>query len=102
MSVAGNSIPRRDDFLILFYSRDYMTKKRTAAALILTGFLFAAGGLFAQNHAANPAEFAVTNADGLSLPRPVDSGAIPVFKITPGESKIKFDVEASVSIVGTF
>ena len=27
---------------------------------------------------------------------------VPVFKITPVESKIKFDVEASVAIVGTF
>ena len=79
-----------------------MTKINVAAALILTGFLFAAGELFAQNHAADPAEFVLANAGGLSVPHPVDSGPIPVFKITPGESKIKFDVEASVAIVGTF
>ena len=27
---------------------------------------------------------------------------VPVFKVTPGQSNIKFDVEASVSIAGTF
>jgi polyisoprenoid-binding protein YceI len=33
---------------------------------------------------------------------PQDSAAIPVFKITPVESKIKFGVKASVPIEGTF
>jgi polyisoprenoid-binding protein YceI len=27
---------------------------------------------------------------------------VPVFEITPGESSVKFDVEASVAIKGTF
>ena len=38
------------------------------------------------------------------VPAPVqsDEGAIPVFKITPVESAINFDVEASVAIKGTF
>ena len=35
------------------------------------------------------------------LPSPIHAQA-PVFAITPGESKIKFDVKASVAIVGTF
>jgi polyisoprenoid-binding protein YceI len=30
------------------------------------------------------------------------SAAVPVFKVIPVESKIKFDVEASVAITGTF
>jgi polyisoprenoid-binding protein YceI len=31
-----------------------------------------------------------------------DTEGVPVFKITPADSTVKFDVEASVSIVGTF
>jgi polyisoprenoid-binding protein YceI len=37
----------------------------------------------------------------LAQTAPADSG-VPVFKITPGVSNIKFDVEASVAIAGTF
>jgi polyisoprenoid-binding protein YceI len=37
-----------------------------------------------------------------SAARPQDPAAIPIFKITPVESKIKFGVKASVPIEGTF
>jgi polyisoprenoid-binding protein YceI len=79
-----------------------MKKINTKATLILNGFLFAAGASFAQNDAASPTHFVAAPPGGSSVSRPQDAGAIPVFKITPAESKIKFDVEASVSIVGTF
>ncbi len=72
-----------------------------AAALLLSGLLFAAEA-FAQNNAANLMHLVAAYAGGPSVSRPQDAGAIPVFEITPAESKIKFDVEASVSIVGTF
>jgi polyisoprenoid-binding protein YceI len=79
-----------------------MIKMNIAAALLLSGLLFAAGASFAQNNAANLMHLVAAYAGGSSVSRPQDAGAIPVFKITPAESKIKFDVEASVSIVGTF
>jgi len=72
------------------------------ATLILSGLLFAAGASFAQNGAAKPTHLLATHEGLSSMPRPEDSGAIPIFKITPTGSNIKFDVEASVSIVGTF
>jgi polyisoprenoid-binding protein YceI len=37
-----------------------------------------------------------------SAPRAQAPAGVPVFEITPTESKIKFDVEASVAIEGTF
>jgi polyisoprenoid-binding protein YceI len=37
-----------------------------------------------------------------SAPRGQAPEGVPVFEITPAESKIKFDVEASVAIEGTF
>src|ERR1700751_2900548 len=78
-----------------------MIKIKFAAALLLGGLLFAAEA-FAQNNAANLIPLVAAKAGGSSVSRPQDAGAVPVFKITPEESKIKFDVEASVSIVGTF
>src|ERR1700758_1309036 len=78
-----------------------MIKINLAAALILSGVSFAAES-FAQNNAANLMPLVAAYAGGSSVSRPQDAGAIPVFKISPEESKIKFDVEASVSIVGTF
>ena len=79
-----------------------MKKINTKATLILIGLLFATGTWFAQNGAVKPTHLLAAHEGLSSIPRPEDSGAIPVFKITPAESKIKFDVEASVSIVGTF
>jgi len=38
----------------------------------------------------------------LSLAQAQAPAGVPVFKVTPGQSNIKFDVEASVSIAGTF
>jgi len=38
----------------------------------------------------------------LSIDRTQAAEGVPVFKITPAESSIKFDVEASVAIKGTF
>lgn len=78
-----------------------MTTINTLAALIL-GLLCAAEGSFAKNDAASPTQFVAAYASGSSASRAQDSGTIPVFKISPQESKIKFDVEASVAIVGTF
>jgi len=37
-----------------------------------------------------------------TIARAQSPSGIPVFNITPGESKIKFDVEASVAIEGSF
>jgi polyisoprenoid-binding protein YceI len=79
-----------------------MKKSFTKANLILSGLLFAAGTSCAQNGAAKPTHLLAARESGSSVPRPEDSGAIPIFKITPVGSKIKFDVEASVAIVGTF
>jgi polyisoprenoid-binding protein YceI len=79
-----------------------MIKMNTKAALMLSGFLFASGAAFAQNGAAKPADLLAAHKSGSYVPRPADSEAIPVIKITPAESKIKFDVKASVAIVGTF
>ena len=78
-----------------------MIKIKFAAALLLGGLLFAAEA-FAQNNAANLMHLLAAYAGESSVSRPQDAGAVPVFKITPEESKIKFDVEASVSIVGSF
>src|SRR5260370_8646170 len=78
-----------------------MIKIKFAAAPLLGGLLFAAVA-FAQNNAANLMHLVAAYAGGSSLAGPQDAGAFPVFRIDPGESKIKFDVEASVSIVGTF
>jgi polyisoprenoid-binding protein YceI len=78
-----------------------MIRISLAAALILSGVPFAAES-FAQSNAANLMHLVAAYAGGSSISRPQDAGAIPVFKISPTESKIKFDVEASVSIVGTF
>jgi polyisoprenoid-binding protein YceI len=60
-----------------------MITRNATAALMLSGFLFA-------------------SENGSSVTRPQDTKAIPVFKITPLQSEIKFDVEASVDIAGTF
>jgi len=79
-----------------------MTKLTVAAALTLSGFLFAGQALFAQHDAGKPTQLAVANPGGGSVPQPSDTQEVPVFKITPTDSKVKFDVEASVSIVGTF
>jgi len=38
----------------------------------------------------------------VSLGRAQSADGVPVFKVTPVESAIKFDVEASVAIKGTF
>jgi polyisoprenoid-binding protein YceI len=78
-----------------------MVRINFAAVLILSGVPFAAES-FAQNNAANLMHLVVAYAGGSPVSRPQDAGTIPVFKISPAESKIKFDVEASVSIVGTF
>ena len=37
-----------------------------------------------------------------SIARAQSPAGVPIFKITPGESKIRFDVEASVAIEGAF
>lgn len=79
-----------------------MTKLTVATALFLSGFFFAGQALFAQPDAGKPRQLAVASAGGAPVPHPSDTQEIPVFKITPAESKVKFDVEASVSIVGTF
>ncbi|HET6931266.1 MAG TPA: YceI family protein [Candidatus Acidoferrum sp.] len=73
-----------------------------AVALILSGFLFAGEALLALNDAEKPALFVAAGENRSSIARPQDTQAVPVFKITPVESKIKFDVEASVDIAGTF
>src|ERR1700747_905344 len=78
-----------------------MIKITLKAAMLLSGLLFAPE-TFAQNNAANLLHLVAAYAGGSFVSRPQDAGAIPVFKISPTESKIKFDVEASVSIVGTF
>ena len=78
-----------------------MIKINITAALILSGVRFAAES-FAQNNAANLMHLVAAYAGGSSVSRSQDAGAIPVFKISPAESKVKFDVEASVSIVGRF
>ena len=71
-------------------------------ALILSGFLFASEALLARNDAEKPALFVAAGENRSVVARPQDAQAIPVFKITPVESKINFDVEASVDIAGTF
>jgi len=80
-----------------------MTKLTVAAALTLSGFLFAGQALFAQHDAGKPTQLAVANPGRGSVPSALGySGKFQFFKITPTDSKVKFDVEASVSIVGTF
>src|SRR5882724_6743175 len=44
----------------------------------------------------------ITFVSFTSVVRAQDSVGIPVYKITPGESRIKFGVKASVPIEGTF
>lgn len=79
-----------------------MFTMNASAALILSGFLFASEALLVQNDAGKPLRFAVANENRSSVAVPQDTQAIPVFKITPVDSKINFDVEASVDIAGTF
>jgi len=79
-----------------------MTKLTVAAALILSGFNFAGQALFAQHDSGKPMQPAVANPVGAAVPLLQDTQGVPVFKITPGESNVKFDVEASVSIEGKF
>jgi len=74
----------------------------TTAALMLRGFLFASEALLAQNDGGKPAQCVASSENGSSVTRPQDTQAIPVFKITRLESRIKFEVEASVAIAGTF
>jgi len=85
-----------------FFLRGDLIKMNTRTALMLSGFFFAAGTSFAQNGAAKPTLLLAARESGSFVPRSADSGEIPVFKITPAESKIKFDVKASVAIAGTF
>jgi polyisoprenoid-binding protein YceI len=80
----------------------HMIKMNIAAVLVLSGSLFVGKALFAQNDAPKPAQLVAASENGLSVTRSEDPQGIPVFKITPVESKIKFDVEASVAITGTF
>jgi polyisoprenoid-binding protein YceI len=79
-----------------------MITMNATAALMLSGFLFANEALLAQYDGGNAAQFVVASGNGSSVTRPQSTQAIPVFKITPLESKIKFDVEASVAIAGIF
>lgn len=79
-----------------------MFTMNATAALMLYGLLFASEALVAQHDAGKPARSVAASENGYSVARPQDAQAIPVFKITPVESKIKFDVEASVAIAGTF
>jgi polyisoprenoid-binding protein YceI len=79
-----------------------MITVNATAALMLSGFLFASEALFAQNNGEKPAQCVAASENGSSVTRPQDTQAIPVFKINPSESKIKFAVEASVAIAGTF
>src|SRR5882762_7387801 len=79
-----------------------MTKLTVAAALTLSGFLFAGQALFAKHDAGKPTQLAVANPGRGSVPQPSDTQGVPVFKITPTDSSVKFDVEASVAIKGTF
>ena len=79
-----------------------MITMNATAALMLSGFLFASEVLLAQYDGGKAAQFVAASGNGSSVTRPQDTQAIPVFKITPLESKIKFDVEASVAIAGIF
>jgi polyisoprenoid-binding protein YceI len=79
-----------------------MFTMNSSAALILSGILFASEVWVAQNDAGKPVPFVGANENGYSVALWEDTQAIPVFKITPVDSKIKFDVEASVDIAGTF
>ena len=79
-----------------------MFTMNATAALMLSGFLFAGETSLAQNDMGKFVRFAAASENVSSVARPQDSQAIPVFKITPVNSNIKFDVEASVAIAGTF
>ena len=79
-----------------------MITMNATAALMLCGFLSASEALLAQYDGGTAAPFVAASENGYSVARPQDTQAIPVFKITPVESKIKFDVEASVAIAGIF
>src|SRR5258708_24895517 len=102
MSGSRDSIPRQPWFLNHCGSRGHMITMNATAALMLYGFLFASEALVAQHDAGKPARSVAASENGYSVARPQDTQAIPVFKITPVESKIKFDVEASVAIAGIF
>jgi len=79
-----------------------MFTMNATAALMLSGFLSASDALLAQHDAGKPMRFVAASENGYSVARPQDAQAIPVFKIISVDSKIKFDVEASVDIAGTF
>ena len=79
-----------------------MFTMNATAALMLSGFLFASEALLAPHDAGKPVRFVAASENGRLVPRPQDTQAIPVFKIISVDSKIKFDVEASVNIAGTF
>ena len=79
-----------------------MITMNARVALMLSGFLFASEALLAQNDGGKPAQFVPASENGSPITHRKDTQAIPVFKITPLESKITFDVEASVAIAGTF
>ena len=78
-----------------------MIRVNFAAALILSGVPFAAES-FAQSNAANLMHLVAAYAGGSSHLSPAGCWSHPCFQDLPTESKIKFDVEASVSIVATF
>jgi polyisoprenoid-binding protein YceI len=79
-----------------------MITMNATGVLMLSGFLFASEALRAQNDGGKPTQCVAASENGSSVTRPQDTQAIPVFKIAPLESKIKFEVEASVAIAGTF
>jgi polyisoprenoid-binding protein YceI len=79
-----------------------MNTMKIAAVLILGGSVLATEALFAQNGPANALQLVPASVNTSSVTRSEDSEGVPVFKITPVESKVKFDVEASVAIEGTF
>jgi polyisoprenoid-binding protein YceI len=79
-----------------------MINLNTAAVLMLGGFLFASQTLFAQNHAAKPAQFVASLESASPVTRTQDTQGAPIFEITPATGWIKFDVKASVDIAGKF
>jgi hypothetical protein len=102
MSGSRDSIPRQPWFLNHCGLRSQTITVNATAAPMLSGFLFANEALPAQNDGGKPAQCEAASENRSSVTRPQDTQALPVFKITPSESKIKFDVEASVAIAGTF
>jgi polyisoprenoid-binding protein YceI len=79
-----------------------MFSMNATAALMLSGLFFVGEALLAPHDAGKPVRFVAASENGSSVARPQDPQSIPVFKIAPVDSKIKFDVEASVDIAGTF